>query len=634
MSVLEYLYAQLDTWSTASSIAANLGISVRTVKNYVAWLNDRTEPLVESSSKGFRIKDRAVAAELLAQTKNEAIQTAKKRRSYVLRRLLIESEQCSLESLAAELYVSVSTLERELRQAKPYLKDYGLTLQIKKGEVSIAGAERNKKRIISTLIYEETKNFFNNMELLNDYFPEIDLRLIRKTVEDTLAAHQCFLNDYSISNLILHIAITLQRNIRGLCTGEEEPSNRKVAVSPEHCAIVAEICHALEQTYPIVFSDSDQYAFGVIITTRLVHLQDSEAEDMLETSVRQLVLLIVKQVEQNFAFNIGNADFIVRFGLHLKNLLIRYHGGILLRNPQAELIKNNYPYIYDIAVFIAGVIYDQTQVRIGDDEIAYIAMHVGGLIEEQNAERSKVKVVLISPQYYAGVPAVWQRLSRVFSDSLLVRAVMRSTDGLSTLHDIELVISTIAVDETLSIPVVQISPFGSQHDDTVLRQKIETIRRQRLQTEIRDKLQVFFKPQLFFAEPTFADQSEAIRAMGNALYENGYVGEDFTAKLFERENVSSSAYANIALPHPLDMDARRTAIAVALLQQPMQWGPQKVNLIMMLAITREDRPLFRSIFDFVTESIVDPQRLAALLKTTSYTEFINLLISGSEYLPG
>lgn len=627
-ALLQFLSHRQNEWTTAAALSVELNISVRSVKNYICRLNDETPGLIASSSKGFQLQDREKAAALSTDNKSVTIQTPEQRRSFVLRRLLIEDGSCSLDDIAAELFVSPVTLERELRQMKPYLKDYNLSMQIRKGDISILGGERDKKRLVSALIYEETKNFFTNMEMVNDYFPEIDLSLIRQTVERVLNEHQCFLNDYSISNLILHIAITLQRNIRGLSTQEEEPSNRKITVCEEYQKIIREICASLSEHYHVAFADSDCYAFGVILTTRLIHLNDSDAADMLETSVRQLVLLIVKQVEENFDFHMDSPDFVIRFGLHVKNMLIRYHGGILLRNPQTQIIKNNYPYIYDIAVFVANIIYEQTQVRIGEDEIAYIALHIGGLIEEQNAERSKIKTVLISPQYYAGTPAVLQRLSRVFADKLLISAVMRSTDGLDTLHDIELILTTVPVNAAEhSIPVLQISPFGSQHDDLMIGHRIEEIRRLRRQTEIRSRLRAFFKPELFFSKPDFSTQHDAICVMGEALYRNHYVGAEFTDKLFEREEVSSSAYSNIALPHPLDMDAERTAIAVALLPQAMQWGTQRVNLIMMLAITRQDRPLFRSVFDLVTETISDPQRLSALLKARSYDEFIELLIS-------
>lgn len=628
-AVLNYLFHHTEGWCTAASMAARLEMSPRSIKTYIASMNDQCSGIIESSPRGFRLADPKRAGELLKNQKETAGQTPESRRSYVLRRLLIECESCALERLAEELYVSPVTLERELRQMKVYLQDYGLRFQIRRGVVQIEGSERNKKRIVSALIFEESKNFFNNMHQLNAYFPEIDLELLRDIVEKELAAHQCFLNDYSISNLVLHIAITVQRNKRGLSIPEEEPSNRRVQVEAEYQQIVRNICQTVQEEYGVEFSDSDRYAFSVILITRLIHLHTAQAEDMLETSVRRLVLLIVQRVEETFSLQLGESDFLVRFGLHIKNMLIRFHGGIYLRNPQTQLIKNKYPYIYDIAVFIAGVIDEETRVRISEDEIAYIALHIGGLIEEQNASRSKVKAVLISPQYYAGAPAVLQRLTRVFSDSLFISAVMRSVEGLQTLHGIELVLSTIPIETPLPIPLLQISPFGGAQDDHRITDRVEKIRRERLQNTIREKLQTFFKPELFYPACRFATQAEAIHKMSTALRRYGYVDEGFEQKLVQRETVSSSAYCDIAVPHPLDMDAKSTAIAVALLEHPLVWGQQKVKIIMMLAITKEDRPLFRNIFDVVTQAIVDPDRLSQLLRAKTYDEFINLLISES-----
>ncbi len=132
---------------------------------------------------------------------------------------------------------------------------------------------------------------------------------------------------------------------------------------------------------------------------------------------------------------------------------------------------------------------------------------------------------------------------------------------------------------------------------------------------------------MFFYNPGFSNKEDAINYLSNALNKFGYVDSSFRERIYERERISPSAYLNIAIPHPLEMSAFSTAIAVSIHPTPINWNQNKVNFVFMLAINEEDRILFRDIFDFVTEIILNKKYFEALLKTKTYEDFINLLIT-------
>jgi lichenan operon transcriptional antiterminator len=73
--------------------------------------------------------------------------------------------------------------------------------------------------------------------------------------------------------------------------------------------------------------------------------------------------------------------FLTRLGLHMQNLVQRSREGAIARNPLTKSLKSAYPMIFEIAVALVGEIGHQLDLNVGDDEIAYVTMHVGGELE-------------------------------------------------------------------------------------------------------------------------------------------------------------------------------------------------------------------------------------------------------------
>ena len=86
--------------------------------------------------------------------------------------------------------------------------------------------------------------------------------------------------------------------------------------------------------------------------------------------------------------------------LHLKNLKNRLIKNNLLKNPMLDSIKISCPTIYDISTFIAYQLTLSFHENVNEDEIAFIALHVGTEIERQKKEETKVSCLLLCPEYY------------------------------------------------------------------------------------------------------------------------------------------------------------------------------------------------------------------------------------------
>lgn len=197
------LLMEQKSWMTAASLSDQMGVSVRTIKNYISDLNSIHASLIESSGSGYRI-DKEMAAKLLNETSQHIPQTNKERSSYVAIRLLRSPEALSLFDLCDELYISMSTLRTVMKRTKRMLEQYNLILAASGDNVEIRGEERNRRRMLSSIIFDESQLSFFNMEALQDSFDEIDIDYIIETVNLILFEHKYFINDFALFNVVLH----------------------------------------------------------------------------------------------------------------------------------------------------------------------------------------------------------------------------------------------------------------------------------------------------------------------------------------------------------------------------------------------------------------------------------------------
>ncbi len=631
IQVLNYLKNQTD-WCTAANISVNLNYSIRSIKTYISYINANYPELVLSSRKGFLIRDKERLYSLLNASASHIPQTAQSRQAYILKLLLLRQQTKDLNELAEELCISPVTLTNEISIIKGELTKFDLVFRTKNNCAYIDGLEKNKKKMISHLIYSETKDNFSSLELIQTYLPNLDMKIIKHIITDKLLSNHYFIDDFSLTNFILHVGITMERSLENPSSQEQNDTCGNIPADSPIYKLLREICDNLEKYFPVRFTDGDFYNLALILMTRIVHeninqLEPSRLKEIVGVEIYDLMEMIQNKVRNVFYVNLNNQDFIIRFSLHLSNMMIRLENNIHLRNPQLLSIKNTYPYIYDVSVFIANLITKEKGYLLSEDEIAYISLHIGVLIEEQKALRDKVKVLVLAPQYYSTHLRLVKKIHTVFEDSIILLGVITSLDELGLFSDYDFIISTIPVNVCSSVPVARINNYFDNKDVSNIINILEDIKKARVKATLENKLKFIFKKELFFYNPDFKDQRDAIDFLSDALYKTGYVDLTFREKLYEREKISSSAYTNIAMPHPLEMCSFSTAIAVSIHPAAIDWNRNKVNVVFMLAINEENRILFRDIFDLVTEIISSKKYFQSLLNTKTYEGFINLLIS-------
>lgn len=629
---------------TARALAAQLGVSLRTVKTYVAQINAEKTGCITSGRDGYRVHAEAARALMGREQPGDVPQTSGERVPFLLQKLLASKEPVNVFDLCEELFISLSTLKTDLGRVRRKLASFKLRLIQENNTLRLEGLEKDMRKLAGDLLYSEASVNFLDLRTIQHAFPDIDTAFISDCMRDTLDEFHHFANDYSIINLVLHVAITIDR-IRSKhelpCGGADASERENTAATLDTGApdgvtaslrsrdyeLARAIIAKMEPHFHVAFSPVEVYELALLIASRTTMLDYRTAtRDNIERFVGADCLALVQEIIADlsgyYGIDLSEPEFFVRFALHIKNLLLRAKSGGLSKNPLTQQIQANCPLLYDTAVAEASLIRQRTGFDINDDEIAYIAFHLGSTLETQKQLTNKVKAVLYCPSYYDIDAKVTLFLERHFEVDLLATNVVTEECDLQHLTGVELLIATVPVNAYIGAPTYRINIFPNEQDRTNLQRIIDSIKREKRRAALRSNLEELIKPELFEVNDVLRERDEVIHAMAERLVELGNVGPDFEGQVRERERLSSTAFATFAMPHAVRLCSERSSISVMVSHVPIAWDTANVRLVIMLSFNRRDRAVFYEIFDPLVSILSDPQQVASLVKTTDYTAFI------------
>lgn len=357
LPLLKQLF-EANTWVTAVSLANTLGISARTVKNYVSELNSCYQGIISSSRKGYHINPE-IGAKALKEAKSSIPQTARERAAYIMKR--ISREPVSYYDLCEELFISSSTLYAVLPRIRKQLENFDLTLHTASDMLEIVGLEKNKRKLLSQLLYHESNENFVNLETIQSAFPDIDILYVKNIVLEILSEYRYFINDYSLSNLVLHIAIAADRIKHNAGYGEYEQTMETLELLPHEYELSQKIVERLENHFQLKFSAGEVQEMTLLLISRATSLNYNSITvdnlaDIIGKDCISLVYELVNAVGSFYYINLNEPEFLIRFALHIKNLLIRAQNEHFCKNPMGDTLKVTCPLIYDDAVCCSSII--------------------------------------------------------------------------------------------------------------------------------------------------------------------------------------------------------------------------------------------------------------------------------------
>lgn len=624
-SRLEEIFIQIskNEFTTIKELTNSFHVTDRTIRTDIQAINleiakYECEILLKRKSGYYLMsynkdKFKELQNQIEKQTNVLTFNSLDDRIKYILQKLLYSQDYVILDDLANEVFVSRNTLQNYIKPIKETLETYNLIYVSKPNlGVKVFGNEKDKREcLLNEILCKDTPTYiigFTKEEQM--LFRDIDLFEIQTLVNQLLNKHDIHASDYDRKNLIMHCALMISR----VKTENYIPFDVQFPIQDDIYELIEQLCIQLENKFDIqITSGEKQYIYLHIASNTHMNIYSVNTVK-LQNQITKLLEVIYE--EYNFDLR---QDAILKKDLfnHFSSILSSKNIYMNKKNPLLNTIKTNFPLPFEITLTSTAKVFSEA---LTEDEIGYISLHIGAAIERCfTSMYQKKRVVLVCGSGIATTRMLEARLQTFFNSKIVIVNKISYAEFMHyDFANIDFVISTIPI-QSDNIPV-EIVDFTLKNTD------IEKISKRLSHMDKKANFVTkFFDKQLFLHKSNAVTKEDVLKELAHLLENQNIVSDTFIHSVLKRESIACTNLNDIfAIPHPMEACSNETKVAVAILDQSVEWNDKhgEVQIIFMISIKQGEQKQFEHLYDLFIEIVGNTKLQQDIVHSNSFEEFL------------
>lgn len=598
--IIEKLAEHNNELVTSKALAASTGMSERSVKTYLKEVADFCEQnsmvLDRKPGKGMKpcFSDAQIGKILDVAGRKSAAVSQKKRQNYISYILLSGWDTYTYALFSEELNVSKNVIMDDINELDAELLLFGINVHRTAGygiyatgsELDIRKAMRHfcrypisDKQVIKT---DDHRLSRRAAEVIANNFRSVNLSMAVDMIHHVERRFDIIFTDYTFQMLAEYIAIALFRVDveKELKPDDLDLSNQKNRfIMTEHEHMAKEAAGFLERHHGISLAQPEIMYLAMLFSCaegqNRVVMSCEEALSIEDEMIVYLSNLLAANLIENELLRESMRSF-------LPGSIARTHFGIEIDNPFLSDITQSYASLFTVCFTVSRYYEKYTGAMPSEDEIAFIALQVGGALHRNPMT---VRAVLIGAAGYATGSIIAGKIENRVPDVRIVSIL--SSDCIEHIdeYDCDLILSTIDTQADIhkDMRFLYVSPLISAQDEKNIRNKcFELMTGQ--SAEVSEFSQMLSEEFIIF-EKKAKNRKDVLKRACQLLINKGIVQSEFARDVLEREKVEATAVGcNIAIPHGKPEHVNRCQILVIRLDKPIEWGERMADMIFLLAI--------------------------------------------------
>lgn len=613
-------------WIVGKDLAKLLNVSDRTIRNDIAAINEfYADTMIESNiRKGYRIQGEKVKR-FTEETKKEIPETGEERRWLILK-TLVEHNQVNIYQLADQMCISEFSLENDMNKIRKLLDNYqGLKVIRQSNMLQLSGEEREKRHLYEELISYKISGNLWNLNKVAENFMHFDLLKVKELLKDIFEEFHYQMNEVRIPTLLIHVGVILERNFA--CHFLKEDEEQQGKYGREEYEISRHFFEKIGARLSLQVREAEICDFAIYLEhgKRKGYCEEEQLQGLASDLVQHIIVEIREHFDIDFS---EDREFRLGLEVHTVSLLKRHYANVEIDHTCLEEVKRKYPLIFEMGVWVCKIMEEHLNIIISENEISFIALHLGSAYERANLRR-KYRCLLICPHNQTVKDLCIQKIVNRFQDRMeIVDCMSYFEESLIREKNLDLILTTQPVAHALDIETTEISMFFAHTDEAAVFQTLNRLDQNRYRNNFQFFILNLIREEFFTANMAVEEPEKIISDMCDKLYARGYVKENFKEGVLKRERLSpTSFFHGFAIPHNMShQETIHSAISTAILKQPVQWGSYEVRFVLLLAITEENRNFLKIFFDWLDDIVSNPEKFARLLEVQDYQSFVNTLL--------
>ncbi|MBP1970484.1 activator of the mannose operon (transcriptional antiterminator) [Virgibacillus natechei] len=542
--------------------------------------------------------------------------------------LLTNNKPVTLQELATKYYINKATIRKDLENIADWLDRFDLTLVSKQrlGNV-VTGTELNKRSALAHLS-ELIPSLSNDRNYVIDLFQPYEIASVKKALEGLRTNYALAFTDGGFESLLIHALIMIRR-IRQRSPVAISDSEKASTYQSDAYDQTGWFFKQLEDVLRISFPENERiyYTWHLISCKKREPPTQSFLYDeggFLSDVVRKLATRLKQLTMTKF-----DVDKVLIDGLmvHMHAVINRINFGFPIRNPLLTDIKKMYPYMFSMIVLVLEDIQEAYDIDIPEEEAAYLVLHFQASIERLQEQEVMMKRVLIVCHMGVGMSNLLQaKIQQHYKGMHVLSCIGKSevSDFLKD-HSVDFIISTVSLKD-IPVPHIVISPLLEMKDKERLNHFFQKLESEPEREQASPILLSLIDEDIICVNVDLEHRFEVVEMLANSLLDKGMVDTTFVHSALLRERASATSIGGgIAIPHARPATVNHSAVALAVMKEPLEWGTEMVSVVFLLAVTEDDQKVTKEIIQQISSISEQPTLIKALSEAKDISEIIPIL---------
>lgn len=548
---------------TMSELQKQLISSPQTIRKNIELLNDELLEIaqINQNKNGFslEVQDFDCFETIMSGSlkKMSDFNSASRRISYIIGRLIVADSFISMYDLSDELGVSRGTVMKDTQRLKKILIPY---------KVEIIGTPNRGLAIRG----DEMALRLVHVYYVQDYVDENFLKpetyhLIQDLFGETIVAKQ------DMILLPKVISITLQRIYQGKSI-EKLPTHYFNCVKKSH--FFEELIFHLESTYNITLSQVEQDFLAFPLNINANGLQTIHFEQ--ETSLNIIFCEMLREIHRVVVIDIDEEYLFSEMKSHLLFMINRIVFHVELNDLFYGEIEKKYPFAFELARIGLQAVVQAIGCEVSVVEYSYLALYFELALRGKAEQRAKKEIAVVCNTGHGTAIIMKRQLERVLGNDVTITHFSEEEYEKQDLNQYFAIVTTIPLKNIHpKTPVIQLTNL---FNDTWLRNewgRIESEKSQRMN-------HLVVRVQVLDQQNTYKEYIETGLAI---LAEEDLIDASFKQRIFEREEKHSTIFdSGIAFPHALNENSSQIILFIGIFSEALYTKDGVVEVMFLLAI--------------------------------------------------
>ena len=613
-------------------LADQLEVTRRTLRTYIKSLNEFRAGLIDSNThSGYRLNHELFSEDIILNYQTENRRHTPDFRLIHMIKQLIESDYLEVSELADLFYVSEGTILSDITKINSIISPFkDLEIKRQKGRAVLRGSEYSKRRLYRRMLTEELQEDFLNIEQLDRLYPDLNMRLVSELTEEIFEEFNYSITTSQFKLLLIHIGISIDRINKNQMIDEPDSANLCLQDNIEW-EISTQLYRRIKEEYQLKISNSEIDYLADLLKNNQAKKQEAVSVNIggQFIDIKNLLGETFQYLNTMFGTQFSSEDDLaMNFVYHIKALVDRAKKKRHYTTRPLTDVKQDYPFIFELGVVAAKFIEQETQIQISEDEISYIALHLGAIYSSK-PNSAKIKAAMCSSINPNLARMAIQKIMSNFNHKLEeIRLVETIEEQFLIEEDIDLVLTFNDINKEISLPQLMISPFFNEEDNIKLFEILYEIEKTKKFSQFKLNIGKLIRDEFFYKDLICHEVEDLIRRLSTDLFQAGIVDHEFEASVIQRERYSPTSFGySLAIPHPMVMNSKKSTVSVCILEEAMKWGDHEVSIVFLLAIKEKDSGFMKLFFDWLSLMIDQPERMSKLKEAHHRDEFIEVILN-------